>query len=378
MTHPDHVVPARPRPTDPAAGRAGLSALTAGLTPKRPAEGAIQAALERARGCRNGRTRPARARQGWPAWRRSPCARPTGRRTRPTCRRGAAARASASPSTSCSPTSWPSPWCGRARSGRAAASPSGDGRLRSRGAGRPALPPDTLAAALGRRDPGRHGRADAHAAPAAGRCRQRQDGGRADGDAGRRRGRRAGGADGADRDPRPPAPRKPRTACRRRRAPARAADRPRQGQGADRDPGAGRQWRSGAGGGDPCGLPGGRALPQSAAGGGRRAAPLRRASAAGAGREGPGRRHPGDDRDADPAHADADGLWRHGVLAARREAARPPADRHPPGLAGAPGGGHRRHRPRAGAGSQGLLGLPAGRGLGCERPGRRRGTPRRC
>ena len=35
----------------------------------------------------------------------------------------------------------------------------------------------------------------------------------------------------------------------------------------------------------------------------------------------------GDDRDADPAHADADPLWRDGRQPARRDAARPPADR---------------------------------------------------
>jgi ATP-dependent DNA helicase RecG len=36
-------------------------------------------------------------------------------------------------------------------------------------------------------------------------------------------------------------------------------------------------------------------------------------------------RHAGDDRDADPAHAGADRLWRHGCLQADDQAAGPPA-----------------------------------------------------
>ena len=58
----------------------------------------------------------------------------------------------------------------------------------------------------------------------------------------------------------------------------------------------------------------------------RRAAPLRRAPAAGAHRQGRRAGHAGDDRDADPAHAGADRLRRHGRLAAHRKAGRPPAD----------------------------------------------------
>ena len=52
----------------------------------------------------------------------------------------------------------------------------------------------------------RYGRAQTHAAAAAGRCRLRQDGGRADGDGARRRSRPPIRADGPDRDPCPPAP----------------------------------------------------------------------------------------------------------------------------------------------------------------------------
>ena len=61
----------------------------------------------------------------------------------------------------------------------------------------------------------------------------------------------------------------------------------------------------------------------------RRAAPLRRASAARAGAQGRSGRRAGADRDADPAHAGADLFRRHGHLRAAREAGRPPADRHP-------------------------------------------------
>ena len=45
------------------------------------------------------------------------------------------------------------------------------------------------------------------------------------------------------------------------------------------------------------------------------------------------RRRAGDDGDADPAHAAADRLWRHGGVAADREAAGPQAGRHPRVLA---------------------------------------------
>ncbi len=60
----------------------------------------------------------------------------------------------------------------------------------------------------------------------------------------------------------------------------------------------------------PCAGPGGRRVPRPAPRGHRRAAPLRRRAAPGARRQGRRRRHAGDDRDADPAHADADRLWR--------------------------------------------------------------------
>ena len=104
----------------------------------------------------------------------------------------------------------------------------------------------------------------------------------------------------------------------------------------------------------------------------RRAAPLRRRAAPGARREGPRRRHPGDDRDADPAHPDDDRLWRSRCLAPRpksRRAGRPIDTRTVP-LERLERGG-RGGRPRAGQRRQGLLDLPAGRGIRGRRPRRR-------
>ncbi len=76
----------------------------------------------------------------------------------------------------------------------------------------------------------------ADAAPADGRGRQRQDGGRAVRDAARRRARRAGRADGADRDARRTALRDDAAADGRRAAARRAADRLHAGAQAARDP----------------------------------------------------------------------------------------------------------------------------------------------
>ena len=61
----------------------------------------------------------------------------------------------------------------------------------------------------------------------------------------------------------------------------------------------------------------------------RRAAPLRRASAAGFGAQGRGGRSARAHRDADPAHAGADLFRRHGRLGIARKAGRPAKDRHP-------------------------------------------------
>ena len=98
----------------------------------------------------------------------------------------------------------------------------------------------------------------------------------------------------------------------------------------------------------PRAVSGGRRLPRSRAGDRRRTAPLRRASAAGADAEGRRGRRAGAHRHADPAHAGADLFRRHGHLRIAREAARPPADRHPHHSALAQRGSRGRGRPRIG------------------------------
>ncbi len=137
---------------------------------------------------------------------------------------------------------------------------------------------------------------------------------------------------------------------------------------ARRHPHAGRHPRA---------VPGGGRVPRSRARGGRRAASLRRAPAARARAQGRGGRRAGDDGDADPAHAGAHLFRRHGFLRAAREAGGPPADRHPHHPAVAARRGDRRGRPRARRRPPGLLGLPAGRGIGEHRSRRRRGPLRR-
>ena len=165
--------------------------------------------------------------------------------------------------------------------------------------------------------------------PAAGRRRLGQDDRRAAGDGRRRRSGTSGGADGADRNPRPPAFRA-HPPARRGRRPAHCADhRPRQGVRAPPDACRARSGRDRHRRRHPRFVPGERRLPRSRSGGGRRAAPLRRPPAPRARRQGRGGRSVGDDRDADPAHAGARLFRRHGRLCADREAARPPADRHP-------------------------------------------------
>ena len=94
----------------------------------------------------------------------------------------------------------------------------------------------------------------------------------------------------------------------------------------------------------------------------------------GAFRQGRGAGHAGHDGDADPAHARPFLFRRHGRLAADRKAGGAAADRHarraalPHRRSGdADRGGHREGR-------QGLLGVPAGGGVGKDRPRGRRGA----
>ena len=139
-----------------------------------------------------------------------------------------------------------------------------------------AVPAHGLSDDRRRGDPRRHGLIGPHAAPAAGRRRQRQDRGRAARHGRSRRGRRPGRADGTDRDPRPPAPRHRQGPGLSRRHRSRAPDRPRQGQDPRGDPRAHRQRRGRHRGRHPRAVPGGRRVPQPGAGRDRRAASLRR------------------------------------------------------------------------------------------------------
>ena len=96
---------------------------------------------------------------------------------------------------------------------------AGDGRLVATVTARPALRAHRRPGAGARGHPPRHGLRQAHAAPAPGRCRLRQDGGRASRHGERDRGGPPGRHDGADRDPGAPAfrahraPRRARPAC---------------------------------------------------------------------------------------------------------------------------------------------------------------------
>ena len=200
MPHPDFVL--RPDELDRLKPIEPVYPLTAGLSPR---------LVQRAVGG-GARTRsrlpewidPAlRERRGWPAGPR-PCARSMPRRARPICRRPTPARERlAYDEVFASQLAVALVRARRQRRPR-----PGDrrhGRARPPGRSRARLCADRRAASGDRRDRRRDGAAAAHDAAAARRCRQRQDRGRADGDADRGRERRAGGADGADRDPGAPA-----------------------------------------------------------------------------------------------------------------------------------------------------------------------------
>ena len=259
--------------------------------------------------------------------RRAARAAPAGRARRRRCRKAWPGRGS--PMTNCSPASSRSRWCARICDGRPAAAAPATAHLREKliAALPYSLTPSQTRAR--RRHRRRSRQARTHAAAAAGRRRLRQDRGGAARRRGRDRSRPAGRADGADRNPGAPASRHHRAARRGGRHPRRDPDRPRARPRAQRHPRAARAGRHRPPDRHPRAVPGRRRLPRSRARRRRRAAPLRRAPAAGARAQGRGGRHAGDDRDADPAHAGADLFRRHGHLRAAREAGRPPADRHP-------------------------------------------------
>ena len=213
---------------------------------------------------------------------------------------------------------------------------AGDGSLRAK----LHLPfrADRGAAALDRRDRGRYGAGRADAAAAARRCRLGQDRGGAGSDADCGRGGGAGGAARADRNPRSPAFCDAFRHAGGNRRRDRAVHRARQGQGARIDPDGAARWQHPDRRRHPCDLSGYGRLQEPRAGGDRRAAPLRRRPAADADAEGQAHAAlPGDDRHPDPAHADAGAIWRDGRQPPRRDAAGPPADRHPRGRGRADG-----------------------------------------
>ena len=185
-----------------------------------------------------------------------------------------------------------------------------------------------------------------------------------------RRGRRAGRAHGADGASRPPAFFHHRAARGGGRHRGRAPDRQGPGAGARRCGGADCRRESADRHRDACTVPGRRVLSPARPRGGRRAAPLRRAPAAGAVEQGRGAGRAGDDGHADPTHARALLFRRHGGVAAHREAGRPAADRHARRLARPARRSGGAHRPGDRGRRQGLLGVPAGRGVGEGRCGR--------
>ena len=122
----------------------------------------------------------------------------------------------------------------RRRKGRVLA---GTGELQARAEARLRLRADRQPASGAGRDRRRHEIAAPHDAAAAGRCRERQNRGRAAGDADRGRERRAGGAARADRGSCPAAPSGVDAARGAGRGRNRAADRARKGPGAQFDAG---------------------------------------------------------------------------------------------------------------------------------------------
>ncbi len=179
--------------------------------------------------------------------------------------------------------------------------------------------------------------------------------------AGGGRGRRAGGDAGADRNPCQATSCDAAQATGFARSSGRDPDRPRKGQGARFDAdGAGRRVdrhpRR-----HPRHFPGQGRLSPPRPRGDRRAASLRRLRTAAPDRQ--GGEHAasaGDDRDAHPADADADPIWRDGRQPDRRNAAGPHPDRDPRHRRGADRRRRRRARPPCRRGRPGLLGLSFG------------------
>jgi hypothetical protein len=200
------------------------------------------------------------------------------------------------------------------------------------GAGAPRGTPvscDASAGARVRGDRRRPGRAASNAAAPAGRRRQRQDPGGADGRTRGRRDRRTGRHHGADRAARGATPRHDLDVGRFARRSGGPLDGRGEGRGAPGGHGRHRERRHGDRGRNACTHPGRGHVPAARARRRRRAAPLRRDAARGTPAPGGRRRRARrarHERDADPAHTRADALRRPGGLDAGRAAARADAD----------------------------------------------------
>ena len=159
-------------------------------------------------------------------------------------------------------------------------------------------------------------------------------------------------------------------AARRGRRARRDPHRPREGQGARSRADGPRRRLDRHPRRHPRDLPGEGRLQEPRAGRDRRAAPLRRVAAAAAVRQGgAAAASAGDDRDADPAHADADPIWRDGRQPDRRDAAGPHAGRN--------AGDQRRAAARGRSTGSAAISRAAARPIGCARWSRRarRATP---
>ena len=258
----------------------------------------------------------------------------------------------------------------------ARAGADGDTRIDRRVAGAHPVQADARAGARVARDQPRLEARDADAAALAGRCRQRQDD--------RRRARRAAGdrerppgrADGADGNPRRAALPEARAMARRTADQGRLADRLPACQGAAERDGGDRQRRSDVRDRHARALRGrgGAAAPRARDR--RRAASLRRRPAPEAPRQGDGRGAPADDeRDADSAYAGDDVLRRPRRVVAGRDAAGTNARHHAPRQQPAAAGDRRAHSRGMRAGTPGVLGVSADRGIGKARAADRRRAP---
>ena len=241
--------------------------------------------------------------------------------------------------------------------------------------GRAAVHADGRAGARDRRDRRRPRPHDAHAAPAPGRRRLGQDGGRPLHAAPGGRGRTAGRAHGTDGDARRAALPHDRAALCRAGSPRGPPHLERHGARAAHRAPARRLGRRRDRGRHACPDPARGGVRGSRRRGRRRAAPLRRRAARGA-RRGPLAPRPAHDRDADPTDARPHRLRRPVGLGDLHASGEPQADRDGVGHRGAQRGGVRAPTPTPRRRTTGLRRLPARRGLRDDDRARGRGRGR--